>query len=100
MTTEMHSLRFPFLSSTPFISQLSGLRGLFQGAPRPLPPSLQVAGSILETSPGILCFQPRPWPFGLIYHFAARFPDERLIFLQPVTMSLERPTFALSFAIQ
>ncbi|MDR7038966.1 MULTISPECIES: glycosyltransferase [Methylobacterium] len=94
------TLQYPFLFSIPILSQASGLRGLFARSPRTFSPTTPIMGHVLDLDPPIFCCQPQPWPFGAAHHFASRYPDEPFVFLTPITMSLERPTFALSLAFQ
>lgn len=97
---DLRALQFPFLFDVPVLSQVIGLRGLFLREPRHWSNDTPIMGSFLSLDPPIFCCQPRPAPFGAAHYFAKRFPDEAFVFLQPITMSLERPTYALSFAAQ
>ncbi|MCJ2083937.1 glycosyltransferase [Methylobacterium sp. J-090] len=96
----LHTLQYPFLFSVPVVSQVIGLRGLFARSPRNWTDATPVMGLFLSLDPPIFCCQPQPWPFGAAHYLAACFPNEPLICLQPITMSLERRTFALAFAVQ
>lgn len=96
----LHSLRYPFLFSVPVVRDLAGLRGLFARPRRNWVPDTPVTGHILSLDPIIFSCQPQPWPFGAAHYLARRFPDTPLIFLVPITMSLERRTYALSLAVQ
>jgi glycosyltransferase involved in cell wall biosynthesis len=96
----LDALQYPNLFDVPILSQASGLRGLFVRSPRNFSPATPIMGLFLSLDPPIFCCQPQPKPFGAAHYFAARFPNEPFIFLQPITSSLERPTFALSFAVQ
>lgn len=97
---QLYALRYPFLFSVPVLSQLAGLQKMFARSPQTFAPDMPIAGLFLSLDPPIFCSQPRPPPFGAAHYFASRFPDEPFIFLHPVTMSLERPTYALSLAVQ
>lgn len=97
---DLRALRFPFLFGIPVLSQAIGLRGLFVRSSSRWTPGSPVMGSFLSVDPPIFCCQPRPAPFGAAEFFAAHHPKEPFVFLVPVTMSLERPTYALSFAAQ
>lgn len=97
---DLRALRFPFLFSIPILSQAIGLRGLFARTSPNWSPAMPVMGSFLNLDPPIFCCQPRPAPFGATKYFAEHYPEEKFIFLLPITMSLERPTYALSFAAQ
>lgn len=97
---DLRALRFPFLFSIPILSQATGLRGLFVRNSSSWSPDLPVMGSFLSVNPPIFSCQPRPVPFGAAKYFAERYPEEPFVFLVPVTMSLERPTYALAFAAQ
>ena len=96
------AFRYPFLFGLPVIKQAAGLTGLLSRAPQPLKWSVDmfVAGHFLSLDPLIFCCQPRPQPFGPAHYLAARFPDQRFVFLMPITMSLERKTNAFSLAAQ
>ncbi|NEU11918.1 glycosyltransferase [Methylobacterium sp. BTF04] len=96
----LHTLQYPFLFSVPLVSQVIGLRGLFIRPPRNWDPATPIMAQFLSLDPPIFCCQPQPWPFGAAHYLAARFPDEPLVFLQPITMSLERRAFALALAAQ
>lgn len=93
-------LQYPFLFDVPILRQAAGLRGLFVRSPRDWPADMPIMGQFLSLDPPIFCCQPRPWPFGAAHYLAGRFPEQPLIFLTPITMSLERFTFALSLAVQ
>lgn len=94
------ALRNPYLFDVPVLSSLSGMRELFVRVPLDLPPDLLIPGLFLSHDPPIFCCQPRPKPFGVAHHMAARFPDVPFIFLHPLTHSLERLTFAIALAVQ
>ena len=94
------ALRNPYLFDVPVLRDLSGLVELFVRAPQDLPPETTVPGLFLSHDPPIFCCQPRPKPFGVAHHMAARFPHIPLIVLHPLTHSLERAAFAVSLAVQ
>ena len=94
------ALRYPFLFDVPVVSQAVGLLGLFARAPANWSPAASIMGLFLSLDPPIFCCQPQPKPFGAAHYFAARFPERPFIFLMPITMSLERPTYALSLSVQ
>ncbi len=94
------ALRNPYLFDVPVLGDLSGLVDLFVRPPQDLPPETIVPGLFLSHDPPIFCCQPRPKPFGVTHHMAARFPDVPFIFLHPLTHSLERAAFAVSLAVQ
>ena len=94
------ALRNPYLFDVPVLGGLSGLVDLFVRAPQDLPPETIVPGLFLSHDPPIFCCQPRPKPFGVAHHMAARFPDVSFTFLHPLTHSLERAAFAVSLAVQ
>ncbi|MBP32612.1 MAG: glycosyltransferase family 1 protein [Burkholderiales bacterium] len=96
----LSKLKYPVLFDVPVLSQLVGLRGIFARASHIWPPTLPIQAHFLSFDPPIFCGQPSPKPFGAAHYFATRFPDEPFIFLYPITMSLERPIYALSFAAQ
>lgn len=93
-------LKYPFLFSVPVLADLAGLAIIFIRPPKYLTPEFLVTGLFLSIDPPIFCSQPQPKPFGAAHHLAARFRDESLTFLHPITMSVERPTYALSLAVQ
>lgn len=93
-------LQYPFLFDVPILRRAARLRGLFVRGPRNWPAGMPIMGQFLSLDPPIFCCQPRPWPFGAAHYLAGRFPEQPLIFLTPITMSLERFTFAVSLAAQ
>lgn len=93
-------LRYPFLFGVPVMKDLAGLRGLFTRPYQNWQPGTPVVGHMLSRDPIIFCCQPQPWPFGAADYFARRFADKPLVFLVPITMSLERRIFAISLAVQ
>ena len=95
-----YAVKYPFLFGTPVLSELSGLYGIFTRAPKNSSLTLPVTAHFLEIDPPIFCAQPHPKPFGAAHYMADRFPEKPFVFLFPITMSLERPTFALALAIQ
>jgi glycosyltransferase involved in cell wall biosynthesis len=96
----LHKLRYPFLFGVPGLKQVAALAGLLSREPRGWPADMPVMGLFLSLDPPIFCCQPRPWPFGVAHHLAARFPDEPFVFLAPITMSLERKTNALTLSVK
>lgn len=93
-------LKFPFLFNIPILSQLAGLQRILVKTPTVFHPDTAVSGLFLDFNPPIFYSKPRPQPFGAAHYFADRFPGEPFIFLHPITMSLERPTYAFSLAVQ
>lgn len=94
------ALRNPYLFDVPVLGGLSGLVDLFVRPRHDLPPETIVPGLFLSHDPPIFCCQPRPKPFGVAHHMAARFPNVPFVFLHPLTHSLERMAFAVSLAVQ
>ncbi|MCJ2067352.1 glycosyltransferase [Methylobacterium sp. J-030] len=96
----LRNLQYPFLFEIPVLKDMAGLVGLLRRDPSGWPADRPVIGLFLNLDPPILYCQPRPRPFGVAHHFAARFPDRGFVFLVPITMSLERKLNALTLAAQ